>query len=218
MLSRVRGAETVPARIDGLSLHRTFDAVLLASHLVNAPDVAIRAAFLATCRRHAADDGCVIIQQHDPDWYASATQTQSTGAGFTFRLKDVSRPGPGLVAATVEYESEQGEVWTHSFTTAPLGEDMLVAELADSRPAARPLPDRQPYLGPRGPRPLAALAAERTAAGSRALRPCTLPVPWPPLTPPACGPRLRSSASRNLRFMSSMPSCACGPVSPGSAA
>ena len=39
MLSRVRGAETVPARIDGLSLHRTFDAVLLASHLVNAPDV-----------------------------------------------------------------------------------------------------------------------------------------------------------------------------------
>ena len=74
----------------------------------------------------------MIIQQHDPDWYASATQTQSTGAGFTFRLKDVSRPGPGLVAATVEYESEQGEVWTHSFTTAPLGEDMLLAELADA--------------------------------------------------------------------------------------
>ena len=38
MLEHVRGAETVLSRIEELELARTFDAVLLASHFVNAPE------------------------------------------------------------------------------------------------------------------------------------------------------------------------------------
>ena len=46
MLAHVRGAETVRARIQDLELGRRFDAVLLASFLVNTPDRALRGAFL----------------------------------------------------------------------------------------------------------------------------------------------------------------------------
>jgi SAM-dependent methyltransferase len=53
MLAHVRGAETVCAQIQGLSVGRRFGAVLLASHLINA-DADIRNAFLEACRRHVA--------------------------------------------------------------------------------------------------------------------------------------------------------------------
>jgi ubiquinone/menaquinone biosynthesis C-methylase UbiE len=44
MLARIRGAETVRARIEELDLGRRFDAVLLASFLVNTADHGLRAA------------------------------------------------------------------------------------------------------------------------------------------------------------------------------
>jgi 2-polyprenyl-3-methyl-5-hydroxy-6-metoxy-1,4-benzoquinol methylase len=61
MLARVRGAETVPARIQELHLGRRFDVVLLASFLVNTPDRELRGRFLAACREHVRDDGCVLV-------------------------------------------------------------------------------------------------------------------------------------------------------------
>ncbi len=60
MLRWVHGAETVIADIEALDLRRRFDAVVLGSHLVNTADDRTRAAFLATCRRHVADDGVVL--------------------------------------------------------------------------------------------------------------------------------------------------------------
>src|SRR5580704_2232265 len=47
MLAYVRDAETVCSRIEDLALGRRFDAVLLASHLINTNDIATRAALLA---------------------------------------------------------------------------------------------------------------------------------------------------------------------------
>ena len=52
MLAHVREAETVQAQIEGLDLGRRFDAVVLASNLVNA-EPPRRRAFLENCRRHA---------------------------------------------------------------------------------------------------------------------------------------------------------------------
>jgi SAM-dependent methyltransferase len=52
MLAFVEDAERVCARIEGLDLGRRFDAALLASNLLTAPEEQ-RRAFLATCRRHA---------------------------------------------------------------------------------------------------------------------------------------------------------------------
>jgi SAM-dependent methyltransferase len=132
MLARVRGADTVQAVIQDLRLGRRFDVVLLASHLINVPDDVIRRALLRTCAEHVTPHGCVIIQQHPPAWFASAGPSQRTSAdGITFRLRDVTRPGPGLVAATVVYEVGS-RIWTQSFTARQLGDEFLRACLREA--------------------------------------------------------------------------------------
>jgi SAM-dependent methyltransferase len=128
MLAHVHDAETVYARIQDLSLGRRFDVVLLASHLINAGEET-RRAFLDTCRRHVADDGCVIIQQHSPDWFSVARDSEVERDGMILRLRDVTRPAPDLVSATVEYVVGD-RVWTQTFTTTRLDEAELAAALA----------------------------------------------------------------------------------------
>jgi len=128
MLAHVRGAETVCARIQDLSLGRRFGVVLLASHLINAGDET-RRTFLDVCRRHVADDGCVIIQQHSPQWFSAARDSEVTRDGVILRMRDVTRPAPNLVSATVEYVAGD-RVWTQTFTTMRLDEAGLAAALA----------------------------------------------------------------------------------------
>jgi len=128
MLAHVRGAETVCAQIQDLSLGRRFGVVLLASHLINADDET-RRTFLDTCRRHVADDGCVIVQQHGPSWFEDARDGEVTRDGVIMRMRDVSRPAPNLVSATVEYVAGDRR-WTQTFTTARLDEADLTAALA----------------------------------------------------------------------------------------
>jgi SAM-dependent methyltransferase len=130
MLAYVRDAETVCSRIEDLALGRRFDAVLLASHLINA-DTATRSAFLAACRRHVADDGCVIIQQFAPEWFSAAADAEGTRDGIILRMRDVSRPAPNLVSATVEYV-DGDQRWTQTFTATRLDEAELAAVLADA--------------------------------------------------------------------------------------
>jgi SAM-dependent methyltransferase len=131
MLAHVRGAETVCARIEDLALNRRFDVVLLASHLINTDDIPARTAFLAACRRHVADDGGVIIQQHAPEWFAIAADAENARDGIIFRMRDVSRPAPNLVSATVEYV-DGDQVWTQTFTARRLDDTELAAVLADA--------------------------------------------------------------------------------------
>jgi SAM-dependent methyltransferase len=129
MLAHVRDAETVCARIQDLSLGRRFGAVLLASHLINVADDDIRSAFLAACRGHVADDGCVIVQQYAPEWFSAATETEIIRNGVIYRMRDVSRPAPNLVSATVEYVVGD-QSWTQTFTTMRLDGAELAAALA----------------------------------------------------------------------------------------
>jgi SAM-dependent methyltransferase len=129
MLEHVRDAETVCARIEGLALGRRFDAVLLASHLINVPDEAIRRALLVACRDHVADGGCVIVQQHSPEWFAAAAEGEHTSERMTFRMRDVSRPAPDLVSATVEYLVGE-QRWTQTFTSMRLEDAELATALA----------------------------------------------------------------------------------------
>ena len=128
MLTRVRDAETVCARIQELSLGRRFGAVLLASHLINADDETSRM-FLEACRRHVADDGCVIIQQHSPEWFATSSDSEMSRAGMILRMRDVTRPAPNLVSATAEYVVGDRR-WTQTFTTTRLDDAELAAALA----------------------------------------------------------------------------------------
>jgi SAM-dependent methyltransferase len=130
MLAHVRGAETVRARIQDLELGRRFDAVLLASFLVNTPDRALRGRFLRACREHVGDGGHVLVQRHPPAFIDQAAEGERTTEGITFRLRDLGRPGPGLLAATAEYQVG-GRVWTHTFTTERLDDgDLAGAGLA----------------------------------------------------------------------------------------
>jgi SAM-dependent methyltransferase len=138
MLARVHGAETVQAKIEDLDLGgRRFGAVVLGSHLINEPSGALAAAWLATCRRHVADDGCVLIEQHSPAWFDTAADTENERDGITFRLKDVTRPEPGVVSGTVEYQA--GDLlWTQTFGSrrlddAALGQFLGAAGLALDR-------------------------------------------------------------------------------------
>jgi SAM-dependent methyltransferase len=57
MLAHIHGGETVNARIQALDLGRRFDAVLLASFMVNTADEALRQGFLRACRRHVRNHG-----------------------------------------------------------------------------------------------------------------------------------------------------------------
>lgn len=76
MLARVRRAETVCGRIEELRLDRTFDVVLLASHLVNVPDDASRARLLTTCARHVRPDGVVLVERITRAWADAATRSE----------------------------------------------------------------------------------------------------------------------------------------------
>ena len=130
MLANIRGADTVQAGIEDLDLRRRFDAVLLASFLVNTDDRDVRRRFLATCRRHVRDGGCVLIQRHPPAWFDEATNGEGVAGGVIHRLRNVSRPGPGLLAATVEYQVGE-QVWTQSFTAERLDDQQLAAALTE---------------------------------------------------------------------------------------
>ena len=130
MLARVRGAETVRARIQELRLGRRFDVVLLASFLVNTPDRELRRGFLTACREHVRDDGCVLVQRHEPAWFDEAAEGERTSGGITFRLRDLSRPGPGLLAAMAEYQVGERR-WTQSFTAERLDDELLEAALGE---------------------------------------------------------------------------------------
>jgi len=131
MLARVRGAETVRASIQDLRLGRRFDAVLLGSFLVNVADHGLRHRFLEACRDHVDDGGCVLVQRDPPSWFDEAAEGERTLDGITFRLRDLRRPGPGLLAATVEYQVGD-RLWTQSFTAERLDDAALAAALAEA--------------------------------------------------------------------------------------
>ena len=84
---------------------------------------------MEACRGHVLD-GCVLVQRHPPSWFEEAAEGERTAAGITFRLRDLRRrPGPGLLAATVESQVG-GRVWTQSVTTERLDDQALAAALA----------------------------------------------------------------------------------------
>lgn len=127
MVRWVRGAETVIADIEALDLRRRFDAVVLGSHLVNTADERTRAAFLATCRRHVADDGVVLIEHHEEDWAETARDSRAERDGLVLALTEVRREPP-FVSATMVYEIN-GQTFRQPFVARVLSDDELSNEL-----------------------------------------------------------------------------------------
>jgi SAM-dependent methyltransferase len=128
MLAHTRGFETVEAPIAGLHLDERFDAVLLASNLVNTPEDEDRRAILAAAAEHVAPGGVVLAQWEPPEWFERVDDGAVSAAGpVQMQLVDVHREGD-LLSATVRYWAGD-ELWTHAFTTRRFDDEALRREL-----------------------------------------------------------------------------------------
>jgi SAM-dependent methyltransferase len=130
MLAHAADLDTVRSSIEALDLGRDFDAVLLASTLINTPDPTVRAAMLATARRHTASDGSVVIQRHRPEWFDTLTPNGAERDGIRFTIGSVHRDGP-LLTTTVEYQVD-GRRWAHTFTARRLSDGDVARVLRDA--------------------------------------------------------------------------------------
>jgi SAM-dependent methyltransferase len=130
MLAHLGDLPAVCAPIEGLRLGRSFDAVLLASTLVNTPDPVQRRGFLDACRANARDGGAVVVQRHQPSWFDTVVPSFVERGGLAFELRDVVREDE-VVSMTAVYTIDSS-TWTHRFTSRRLGDDAIVAVLAGS--------------------------------------------------------------------------------------
>jgi SAM-dependent methyltransferase len=128
MLQWIQDAETVASDIETLDLGRRFDAVILGSHLVNVPDVALRSAFLGSAARHVSDEGSVLVEHHPIDWAATAEESWSTVDGIRLGLTDVLREPPFVSAVSV-YQIDD-KTFRQPFTAEVLSEAALAEALA----------------------------------------------------------------------------------------
>ncbi len=123
------GVEGVLGDARHLRLDRRFDAILLASHLVNDPDGGPD--FIATAAAHLAPGGIVIGETYPPGWDPGA----SVG-----RIRWLGEAHVELVRATVVDDRIDAEVrygvddrtWSQAFTARLLDEAGLRALLRDA--------------------------------------------------------------------------------------
>jgi SAM-dependent methyltransferase len=130
MLTHIHGVEVICSTIESLRLDRKFDVVLLASHLVNVPDIAERNGILATCRHHVAEDGVVLIQRFTRRWAQEAGGPRYLGAGIesetTVEPKDSA--GRELVSVVARY-SIGDQHWQQEYVTCLLDDSDLSTDL-----------------------------------------------------------------------------------------
>jgi SAM-dependent methyltransferase len=118
--------ETVLADITTLDLsHRQWPVVVLASHLINDDR---GASFLATAARHLRRDGCVLVERHQPGWIDTVEASNAELHGVRIAMKDIDRPAPGTLRATMVYEVN-GLHYEQPFTAHEV-DDQRLAQMA----------------------------------------------------------------------------------------
>jgi SAM-dependent methyltransferase len=129
MLAHLGGLPGVRSRIETVALERTFDAVLLASNMLNS-EPAQRRAFLQACRRHVGPSGTVLVQQAAPRWFDTVAPSEREDHGIRWVVSSVRRDGPRL-DVVVEYHVGE-RTWTHAFDCYRIGEQELADDLASA--------------------------------------------------------------------------------------
>ncbi len=114
-------AERVLADAASVELGRRFDAVVLASYLVNAR--ARGAAFLTTAARHSRPGGCIGVQRYDPVWVAAGEPGEATVGPVTIAVTRLV-PHDGWFEATVAYELD-GRRWEQAFEADVIDDEAL---------------------------------------------------------------------------------------------
>lgn len=131
MLSHVpKTAERVLGDIENLDLRTSYPVVLLASNLINTPDLTVRSKFLATCRRHISEEGVVILQRYRPDLQGWEPGDWVDRGPVAIRISRFQRQGDQF-SASIEYRRAD-RTWAHHFSGAILDDETLSAELADA--------------------------------------------------------------------------------------
>jgi SAM-dependent methyltransferase len=128
-LGTVDGITSILGDLGALDLGRTFDVVLLASHLVNADDLGPRA--LAGARAHVRSDGVVIGEVYPPglDWSAAVgRRTTLGGVGITVTRAAVRAD---QLDASVRYDLD-GRTWDQPFRARLLDAIALGRRLGDA--------------------------------------------------------------------------------------
>ena len=120
------GVEGIVADARSLRLGRRFDAVLMASHLVNAPVEGVR--FAETAAAHVRADGVVIGETYPPDWDPLAGVGRQTVLGDAHITLIRATVSGDLLEAEVRYGVDGAE-WQQPFAARLLGEDGLVSLL-----------------------------------------------------------------------------------------
>jgi spermidine synthase len=130
MLARSPDLPTVCSAIESLRLDREFDAVLLASTLINASP-GPRQAFLAAVRRHLRADGIAVFQQNPPGWFARLPDAEPVrdDPGGIRRIIRSARWEPPCMHVEVEYQVG-GNVWTHAWASYLISDEELARDLA----------------------------------------------------------------------------------------
>lgn len=68
MLDKLTHTRPIHSDIKSLELTERFDAVLLASTLINTADPQERTEFLRVARAHTKDNGILVLERHAPSW------------------------------------------------------------------------------------------------------------------------------------------------------
>ena len=119
MLTHLDPAVTAVHRdIVTLDLGRTFDVVVLASHLVNHDRHA--AAFLAACRRHVGDGGAVLIERFHPDMLDDLDHREGVMDGVHVR-HEVHHRDAETFSASAHY-TVGATTWTQRYRAVLLGD------------------------------------------------------------------------------------------------
>jgi SAM-dependent methyltransferase len=129
MLAHLTDLPTACSPIETLRLDRTFDAVLLASTMLNT-QTAQRRAFLATCRRHVDPQGVVVIQQAAPNWFDTVAPSEVEHDGIRRVVQSVRRDGPRVDVVVGYHVGDR--TWTHAWDSYRISQEELAADLASA--------------------------------------------------------------------------------------
>lgn len=123
------GVEGIVGDATTIRLGRRFDAVLMASHLVDDPEDGL--AFARTAAAHVAPDGIVIGETYPPGWDPLASVGQERHLGDATVTLTSARMNGDLLSAEVRYGVD-GHEWVQPFTARVLSEAQLDALLEEA--------------------------------------------------------------------------------------
>jgi SAM-dependent methyltransferase len=111
MLDHVEGATTVLADLWTLDLGRTFDLVLVMSHLIIDPGRARRVQLLEVCARHVARDDVVLVRRLPLGWMLA--EERRTVGDVTVHMHDVEVLPNGFRASNTYTVGDRS--WTQAY-------------------------------------------------------------------------------------------------------